>query len=77
MFFSANSEEHNQNSEKVMEPKETVPVDGLAPVTKPPKRVTFLEASLNFESLSDTPSIASLDADPSLPPYDPKTNYLS
>ncbi|PHT27966.1 hypothetical protein CQW23_32433 [Capsicum baccatum] len=36
-FYSANSEEHNQNSEKVMEPKETVPVDVLPPVTKTPK----------------------------------------
>ncbi|KAM3362097.1 hypothetical protein P3S68_016951 [Capsicum galapagoense] len=77
MFYSVNSEEHNKNSEKVMEPKETVPVDGLPPITKTPKTVTFLKASLNFESLSDTPAIASLDADPSLPPYDPKTNYLS
>ncbi|PHT29652.1 hypothetical protein CQW23_30764 [Capsicum baccatum] len=76
-FHSQNSVKHNQNSEKVMEPKETVPVDGLSPITKTPKRVTFLEASLNSESLSDTPAIASLDADPSLPPYDPKTNYLS
>ncbi|PHU19109.1 hypothetical protein BC332_10260 [Capsicum chinense] len=75
-FYCANSTEHNQNSEKVMEPKETVPVDGLSSVTKTPKRVTFSEASLNPESLSDTPPIASLDADPSLPPYDPKTNYL-
>ncbi|KAF3624024.1 hypothetical protein FXO38_30458 [Capsicum annuum] len=62
-FFSANSEEHNQNSKKVMEPKETVPVDGLPPVTKTPKRVS--------------PAISSLVIDPSLPPYDPKTNYLS
>ncbi|KAM3291396.1 hypothetical protein P3S67_019685 [Capsicum chacoense] len=76
-LFSANFEEHNQNSEKVMEPKETVPVDGFPPVTKTPKRVTFLEASLNSESLTDTvtmdsdicndeplvsPAIASLDA---------------
>ncbi|PHT27967.1 Serine/threonine-protein kinase TOR [Capsicum baccatum] len=91
-FFSANSEEHKQNSKKVMEPKETVSVDGLPLVTKTPKRVRFSEASLNFESLSDTvtmdsdicnheplvsPAIASLDADPSLPPYDPKTIYLS
>ncbi|XP_047267461.1 uncharacterized protein LOC124897903 [Capsicum annuum] len=91
-FFFANSEEHNQNSEKVMEPKETVPFDGFPPVTKTPKRVTFLEASLNSESLSDTvtmdsdicndeplvcPAIASLDADPSLPPYNPKNNFLS
>ncbi|KAF3639602.1 hypothetical protein T459_31686 [Capsicum annuum] len=76
-FYSANSEEHNQNSKKVMELKETVPVDGLPPVTKTPKRVTFLEASLNSGSLSDTPAIASLDVDPSLPLYDPKTNYLS
>ncbi|KAF3626855.1 hypothetical protein FXO38_29020 [Capsicum annuum] len=30
-FFSVNSEEHNQNSENVMEPKETIPVDGLPP----------------------------------------------
>ncbi|KAM3362074.1 hypothetical protein P3S68_016928 [Capsicum galapagoense] len=75
-----------------MEPKETVPVEGFPPVTKTQKRVTFSEASLNSESLSDTltmdsnicndeplvsPTIASLDADPSLPPYDPKTNYLS
>ncbi|KAM3362089.1 hypothetical protein P3S68_016943 [Capsicum galapagoense] len=30
----------------------------------------------NDESLV-SPTIASLDADPSLPPYDPKTNYLS
>ncbi|KAM3362088.1 hypothetical protein P3S68_016942 [Capsicum galapagoense] len=36
-FFFANSEEHNQNSEKVMEPKETVAVDGFPPVTKTPK----------------------------------------
>ncbi|PHT28935.1 Serine/threonine-protein kinase TOR [Capsicum baccatum] len=91
-FFSANSDEHKQNSKKVMEPKETVSVDGLPPVTKTPKRVMFLEASLNFESLSDTvtmdsdicndeplvsPALASLDADPSLPPYNPKTIYLS
>ncbi|KAF3617078.1 hypothetical protein FXO38_34196, partial [Capsicum annuum] len=73
-FYSANSEEHNQNSEKVIEPKKTVPVP---PVTKTPKRVMFSEASLYSKSLSDTPAIASLDADPSLPPYDPKTNYLS
>ncbi|XP_047260550.1 uncharacterized protein LOC124893692, partial [Capsicum annuum] len=91
-FFSANSEEHNQNSEKAMEPKKTVPVDGFPSVTKTPKRVTFSEASLNSESLSDTitmdsnicndeplvsATIASLDAYPSLPLYDPKTNYLS
>ncbi|KAM3325681.1 hypothetical protein P3S67_000806 [Capsicum chacoense] len=62
-FFSANSEKHNQNSEKVMEPKETVPVDGLPPITKTPKKVS--------------PARASLVADPSLPPYDTKTNYLS
>ncbi|XP_047258125.1 uncharacterized protein LOC124890306, partial [Capsicum annuum] len=75
-----------------MEPKETIPIDGFPPVTKTPKRVTFSEASLNSESLSDTvtmdsdicndeplvsSAIASLDVDPSLPPYDPKTNYLS
>ncbi|KAM3362086.1 hypothetical protein P3S68_016940 [Capsicum galapagoense] len=53
-FFSVNSEEHNQNSKKVMEPKETIPDDGFPPVTKTPKRVTFSEASLNSESLSDT-----------------------
>lgn len=96
-FFSANSEEHNLNSENVMEPKETVPVEGLPPVVnKPHKRVTFLEVPSNCnnasESLSDTvtmdsdicndeplvsPAIAPLDADPSLPPYDPRTNYLS
>ncbi|KAH0727324.1 hypothetical protein KY284_003189 [Solanum tuberosum] len=102
-FFSSNSEEHNQNSEKsfegtenVMEPKEIVNVEGLPPVTKAPKKVTFLEVHSNCnnasESLSDTvtmdsdicndeplvsPAIAPLDADPSLPPYDPKTNYLS
>ncbi|KAM3306722.1 hypothetical protein P3S67_013593 [Capsicum chacoense] len=40
-LYSANSEEHNKNSEKVMEPKETVPVYGLPPVTKTPKRLTF------------------------------------
>ncbi|PHT84135.1 hypothetical protein T459_12578 [Capsicum annuum] len=28
-FFSVNSEEHNQNSENVMEPKETIPVDEI------------------------------------------------
>ncbi|KAM3251320.1 hypothetical protein P3L10_005390 [Capsicum annuum] len=75
-----------------MEPKKTVPVDGFPSVTKTPKRVTFSEASLNSESLSDTitmdsnicndeplvsATIASLDAYPSLPLYDPKTNYLS
>ncbi|XP_049389398.1 uncharacterized protein LOC125853709 [Solanum stenotomum] len=100
-FFSSNSEEHNQNSEKsfenVMMPKEIVHVEGLPPVTKAPKKVTFSEVPLNCnnasdESLSDTvtmdsdicndeplvsPAIAPLDADPSLPPYDPKTNYLS
>ncbi|KAF3627950.1 hypothetical protein FXO37_29613 [Capsicum annuum] len=76
-FYSANSEEQNQNSEKVMEPKEAIPIECLPPVTKTPKRVTFSEASLNSESLSDSLAIASLDADPSLPPYDPKTNYLS
>ncbi|MCD7451634.1 hypothetical protein HAX54_012896 [Datura stramonium] len=112
-FFSATSEEHNQNSEvgfehnktvkslegteNVMEPpKETVTVEGLPPVTKPHKRVTFLEVPSNCnnasEALSDTvtmdsgicndeplvsPAIAPLDADPSLPPYDPRTNYLS
>ncbi|KAL3350415.1 hypothetical protein AABB24_023071 [Solanum stoloniferum] len=70
--------------------------DGLPPVTKAPKKVTFSEVPSNCnnasESLSDTvtmdsdicndeplvsPAIAPLDADPSLPPYDPKTNYLS
>ncbi|PHT27110.1 Serine/threonine-protein kinase TOR [Capsicum baccatum] len=66
-----------ERNDPVMDPKETVPIDGLPPVTKTPKRVTFFEASLNSESLSDTPAISSLDADPSLPPYDPKTNYLS
>ncbi|PHT29650.1 hypothetical protein CQW23_30762 [Capsicum baccatum] len=53
-FFFPNSEEHNQNSKKVIEPKETVPIDGFPPVTKTPKRVTFSEACLNSESLSDT-----------------------
>ncbi|PHT49584.1 Serine/threonine-protein kinase TOR [Capsicum baccatum] len=66
-----------ERNDPVMEPKETVPIDALPPVTKTPKRVTFFEASLNSESLSNTPAISSLDADPSLPPYDPKTNYLS
>ncbi|CAN4107827.1 unnamed protein product [Withania somnifera] len=106
IFFSANSEEHTEN---VMEPKETIPIEGLPPVVnKPHKRVTFLEVPSNCnnaseslsdtvsnnasESLSDTvtmdsdicndeslvsPAIAPLDADPSLPPYDPRTNYLS
>ncbi|KAM3306730.1 hypothetical protein P3S67_013601 [Capsicum chacoense] len=60
-----------------MEPKETIPVYGIPPVIETPKRELFLEASLNSEALSDSPAIASLDADPSLPPYDPKTNYLS
>ncbi|XP_004231381.1 uncharacterized protein [Solanum lycopersicum] len=95
-FFS---EEHNQNFEgtvNVMESKEIVHVEGLPPVTKAPKKVTFSEVPSNCnnasESLSDTvtmdsdicndeslvsPAIAPLDADPSLPPYDPKTNYLS
>ncbi|PHT49585.1 hypothetical protein CQW23_09332 [Capsicum baccatum] len=92
IIFSTNSEEHNRNSKKVMEPKKSVPVDGFPPVTKTPKRVTFFEASLNSGSLPDTvtmnsdicndkplvsPSIASIDADPSLPLYDHKTNYLS
>ncbi|KAK6136953.1 hypothetical protein DH2020_029314 [Rehmannia glutinosa] len=73
------------------------------PISKPSKKVTFLEvpkeselvtesqsesvitdsddslkmepSSKNKDSIS--PSIAPLDADPSLPPYDPKTNYLS
>ncbi|PHU26333.1 hypothetical protein BC332_04665 [Capsicum chinense] len=44
-FFSVNSEEHNQNYEKVMEPKEIVPDDGFPPITKTPKRVTFSESS--------------------------------
>ncbi|KAM3306725.1 hypothetical protein P3S67_013596 [Capsicum chacoense] len=38
-LYSANSEEHNQNFEKVMEPMETDPVDGLPPITKTPKRM--------------------------------------
>ncbi|PHT27111.1 hypothetical protein CQW23_33286 [Capsicum baccatum] len=63
-----------ERNDPVMEPKETVPVGGIPPVTKTPKIVLFSEASLYSDSLSDTPAIASLDVDPSLPPYDPKTN---
>ncbi|XP_047258395.1 uncharacterized protein LOC124890649 [Capsicum annuum] len=59
-FFSTNSEEHNQNSEKVMDPKETIPVDGFPSVTKTLKRVMFSEVSLNSESLSD---IVAMDSD--------------
>ncbi|KAM3306727.1 hypothetical protein P3S67_013598 [Capsicum chacoense] len=62
---------------RFLEPKKTIPVDGVPPVTKTPKRVTFSEAYLNSESFSDTPAIASLSADSSLPPYDPITNYIS
>ncbi|XP_073127734.1 uncharacterized protein [Henckelia pumila] len=74
---------------------EAVPEDPA--VSKPLKRVTFLDAPTDSESVvtdsdenflesslknksscSDvSQSIAPLDADPSMPPYDPKTNYLS
>ncbi|XP_075478264.1 uncharacterized protein LOC142519208 isoform X2 [Primulina tabacum] len=72
---------------------EAVPEDPA--VSKPSKKVTFLDAPTDSESVvtdenflesslknktccSDvSPSIAPLDADPSMPPYDPKTNYLS
>ncbi|XP_059313874.1 uncharacterized protein LOC132064784 [Lycium ferocissimum] len=94
-FFSQEHNNNNQNSDNIkslegtenvmMEPKETV-----HPVTKPQKKVTFLEVPSNYnndpESHSDTVTmdsdlsndvIAPLDADPSLPPYNPRTNYLS
>ncbi|XP_055815999.1 uncharacterized protein LOC129885662 [Solanum dulcamara] len=87
-----NSENSLEGTENVMEPKENVLVEGLPSVTKPQKRVTFSDCNNASESLSDTvtmdsdicndeplvsPAIAPLDADPSLPPYDPRTNYLS
>ncbi|OIT35144.1 PREDICTED: uncharacterized protein LOC109243757 [Nicotiana attenuata] len=108
-FFNASSENYDvgfeqsnnavksmEKTEILLEPKEEnviVEEQGLTPVAKTPKKVTFLEVPLPSESLSDTVTmdsdicndeplsastvIAPLDADPSLPPYDPKTNYLS
>ncbi|KAK4340138.1 hypothetical protein RND71_041600 [Anisodus tanguticus] len=92
-FFSEENVKSLEGTENVMEPREeTVPVvEGLPPpVTKPQKKVTFLEVPSNYNNdLSDTVTmdselcndeplvIAPLDADPSLPPYDPRTNYLS
>ncbi|XP_009774755.1 uncharacterized protein [Nicotiana sylvestris] len=108
-FFNASSENYDvgfelsnstvksmEKTEILLEPKEenvVVEEQGLTPVAKTPKKVTFLEVPLPSETLSDTVTmdsdicndepilvstlIAPLDADPSLPPYDPKTNYLS
>ncbi|XP_073311959.1 uncharacterized protein [Primulina huaijiensis] len=74
---------------------ETIPEDPA--VSKPLRKVTFLDAPTDSESATTdsddnfielslknksscsevSPSIAPLDADPSMPPYDPKNNYLS
>ncbi|KAL2537222.1 hypothetical protein Fot_18613 [Forsythia ovata] len=115
VFFSAYSEDTEPNSDmdsdlnkisecsfhsKVSDTAERKAVVEGPPVSKPLKRVTFLEVPSDsenaFESMSDSviidsdcfnenktscssepPIIAPLDADPSIPPYDPKTNYLS
>nr|XP_033517640.1 uncharacterized protein LOC104118001 isoform X2 [Nicotiana tomentosiformis] len=108
-FFNASSENYDvgfeqsnstvksmKKTEILLDPKEEnvlVEEQGLPPVNKIPKKVTFLEVPLPSEFISDTVTmdsdicndepilvstlIAPLDADPSLPPYDPKTNYLS
>ncbi|KAF3618313.1 hypothetical protein FXO37_34249 [Capsicum annuum] len=57
-FFSANSEEHNQNSDKFIEPKETVPIDGFPPDTKTPKG----ESSLTKDLLEESDSSSSEEA---------------
>ncbi|CAI9786264.1 unnamed protein product [Fraxinus pennsylvanica] len=115
VFLSANSEDTEPKSDmdsnlnkvwgssldsKVSDTAERDAALEGPPVSKPLKRVTFLEVPSDsentFESMSDTviidsdcfnenktscssgpPVIAPLDADPSMPPYDPKTNYLS
>ncbi|XP_022876348.1 uncharacterized protein LOC111394657 [Olea europaea var. sylvestris] len=115
VFLSANSEDSEPKSDmdsnlnnvlvssldsKISDTAEREAVVEGPPVSKPSKRVSFLEVPSDsentFESMSDTviidsdcfnenknscssgpPVIAPLDADPSLPPYDPKTNYIS
>ncbi|KAL8060779.1 hypothetical protein ABFX02_02G047400 [Erythranthe guttata] len=52
-----------------------VPSESLATDNDSDESLKFETSSKNLSSAS--PSIAPLDADPSLPPYDPKTNYLS
>ncbi|KAL7119181.1 hypothetical protein ACP275_02G047500 [Erythranthe tilingii] len=52
-----------------------VPSESLVADNDSDESSKFETSSTNLSSAS--PSIAPLDADPSLPPYDPKTNYLS
>ncbi|KAL3813018.1 hypothetical protein ACJIZ3_014286 [Penstemon smallii] len=65
------------DSNVIIEKKESAfqEVAAPPPLPKPSKKVTFSDVSDN--SLKKMESTAPLDADPSLPPYDPKTNYLS
>ncbi|KAL1564548.1 hypothetical protein AAHA92_06875 [Salvia divinorum] len=91
LFFS--NENFSDSNLAASENKKAAVVESNKPVSKPFKKVSFLEIPsdsqhstesvitdsdcLNVESKAAQSPIAPLDADPSLPPYDPKTNYLS
>ncbi|KAL7156992.1 hypothetical protein ABFS83_02G046900 [Erythranthe nasuta] len=87
MFFSTTSPNVSSDFESKSEiddpiskpPKRVtfsdVPSESLAADNDSNESSKFETSSKNLSSAS--PSIAPLDADPSLPPYDPKTNYLS
>ncbi|XP_047945801.1 uncharacterized protein LOC125192308 [Salvia hispanica] len=91
LFFS--NENFSDSNLAGSENKKAAVVESHKPVSKPCKKVSFSEIpsdsqhsaesvitdsdGLNVESKVVQPPIAPLDADPSLLPYDPKTNYLS
>ncbi|XP_057788059.1 uncharacterized protein LOC131005233 [Salvia miltiorrhiza] len=84
MFFSSNVSQDLEPKNEAFSDSNLAgsenkkPVVDTHPVSKPCKKVTFsTESAINDPDSRKHESIAPLDADPSLPPYDPKTNYLS
>ncbi|EYU37538.1 hypothetical protein ABFS82_02G047700 [Erythranthe guttata] len=87
MFFSTTSpnvssdfESKSESDHPISKPPKRVtfsdvPSESLVPDNDSDESSKFETGLKNLSSAS--PSIAPLDADPSLPPYDPKTNYLS
>ncbi|KAG6421929.1 hypothetical protein SASPL_118489 [Salvia splendens] len=93
LFFSNENEKFSDSNLAGSENKKAAVVESHKPVSKPCKKVSFAEIpsdsqhsaesvitdsdGLNVESKVVQTPITPLDADPSLPPYDPTTNYLS
>lgn len=93
MFFSAmpnvSESELGALDSNLVDSEDKKAVHDSLPVSRSLKKVTFSDIPSNSQHLNESESadsdvlklesssIAPLDADPLLPPYDPKTNYLS